>query len=486
MRLHRWNEIMCKKLLALPNIIDVIHVLAISIFKLGLTINMCLFSALYLSAFVKASDNVNISSKHILSLDRAIIFANRHDIWLDKSDAIERGLTDKSVASSALPDPILSASILNLPTDGFEFNQEPMTQMKVSIAQLFPRGDTLELQKQRHLELAKEQPLLRADRRAKTELTVTRLWLSAFQAQASTALIEDNRILFEQLIDIASASYSSLLGKGRQQDIIRAEVELSRLNDRLIKLKARSDASASQLLEWLVDDEESSPFILEYFHLPETLPLVNDLESEVSHVLETKNIGLLAELVGSHPLVKAKDKQIEASQSKVNISKQQYKAQWGVNASYAYRDDDPLGNSRADFFSVGVSLKLPLFSNKRQDGEVSFAIRESEVKRTEKQLMIRELAAGLSTAYVNYTSLLARKTLYQNAIIPQLSQQSEAVVKAYTNDDGDFAEVTQTRIAELDAKLELLGININLRKNVALIQYYITHKLNNKESPYEH
>jgi outer membrane protein TolC len=436
---------------------------------------------LFLSVTVNANEPNDKGSGQALTLNKAIYLSQKHDIWLVKSNAIERGLNDRSIATSTLPDPILSSSILNLPSDGFDFNQEPMTQMKFGIAQLFPRGDTLKLQKQRHLELASEQPLLRAERKAKTVLTVTRLWLSAFQAQASTALVEKNKVLFEQLKDIASTSYSSLVGKGRQQDIINAEVELLRLNERLLQLTGRRDENLSQLGQWLINDQQQNLSLMRDVALPNKLPPIDDLQAIMMPILETGNISQLTKLISDHPLVKAKDKQIEASQSFVQISKQQYKPQWGVNASYAYRDDDQLGRSRADFLSVGISVKIPIFSHKAQDAEVSYATRLSEAKRTEKKLLLRELVAGLSTAYANYKNLLARSEIYENKIIPQLSQQSKTVLTAYTSDDGSFAEVTQNRIAELDAKLALLDINIQLRKNIALLQYYISHKLYEEE-----
>ena len=66
------------------------------------------------------------------------------------------------------------------------------------------------------------------------------------------------------------------------------------------------------------------------------------------------------------------------------MAKQKYKPEWGVNASYGYRDDDPMGNSRADLFSVGVTFDLPLFTDNRQDKEVKSAISKTEAIKTEK------------------------------------------------------------------------------------------------------
>ncbi len=36
----------------------------------------------------------------------------------------------------------------NFPTDSFNINQEPMTQLTVGVSQMFPRGDSLALPSQ--------------------------------------------------------------------------------------------------------------------------------------------------------------------------------------------------------------------------------------------------------------------------------------------------------------------------------------------------
>ena len=57
------------------------------------------------------------------------------------------------------------------------------------------------------------------------------IWLDLFRVQENIELIEQNRNLFEQLSQLAEASYASGLGKTRQHDIVRAQLELTRLED---------------------------------------------------------------------------------------------------------------------------------------------------------------------------------------------------------------------------------------------------------------
>ena len=148
----------------------------------------------------------------------------------------------------------------------------------------------------------------------------------------------------------------------------------------------------------------------------------------------------------------------------INLAKQKYKAEWGVNASYGYRADDPMGRSRADMFSVGVTFDLPLFTEKRQDKEVQSAISQTEAVKTEKLLLLRQLLGSYSSAKGRLLRLIARQDLYKTKLLPQIHDQAEASLTAYTNDDGDFSEVVRSRISVLNAEIDELALNVEEQK----------------------
>ncbi|HBO96387.1 MAG TPA: transporter, partial [Gammaproteobacteria bacterium] len=186
-----------------------------------------------------------------LTLEAAIAQAIASDPWLNGSRYREDALTSESISASTLPDPKVSLMAANFPTDSFDINQEPMTQLTVGVSQMFPRGDSLALTSRQKQELAAQEPLLRQDRQDKVTATVTQLWLEAYRAQESIRLIEQDRALFEHLVDATKASYSSALGRARQQDIIRAQLELTRLDDRLTALRQQLDSAQQRLSEWI-------------------------------------------------------------------------------------------------------------------------------------------------------------------------------------------------------------------------------------------
>lgn len=82
--------------------------------------------------------------------------------------------------------------------------------------------------------------------------------------------------------------------------------------------------------------------------------------------------------------------------------------------------------------------------------------------------------AGLKSSIDQYQGASKRLAIYQSQILPQMAQQADAALNAYTNDLGDFAEVVRAKIAELDAQITALSIKVAKRKALASIHYYFS------------
>ena len=445
------------------------------------------------SPTLQAADN-----QKVWSFNSTVTTAQKNDPWLTGNKHQQQAIEAMSNAASSLPDPKMSVALANLPTDGFDFAQEGMTQLKVGITQMFPRGDSLTIKNQQLRIQSEAYPFQRSDREAKVAVTVGSLWLDAYYVQQSIILIEQNRSLFEQLADVAQASYSSTLGKTRQQDIVRAQLELTQLDDRLDILAQQQNAYVGMLSQWLSTAFLNDPTQvgiaefgqLQHMTLAKQLPQLDLLHAGLRHASTARSnedsTGLsntdmsnnawlsveeLTEQFVKHPAVIALDKKILATKTGINLAEQAYQPEWGINASYGYRDDDPLGNSRADLFSVGVTFDLPLFTDNRQDMTVKSAVSATEAVKTEKILLLRQLLGAFSSAQGRLSRLNNRKILYQTRLLPQIHDQAEASLTAYTNDDGDFSEVVRSRIAELNAEIEQLKIAVEQQKIILELNY---------------
>ncbi|MAC33757.1 TolC family protein [Parahaliea mediterranea] len=397
-----------------------------------------------------------------LTLNKAVDIAITADPWLAGSRHTQAALSDEATAAATLPDPRMSLTAGNFPVDTFDIDQEAMTQLSVGISQMFPRGDTLALAKQQKQQLALRHPLLRQDRRAKVAATVTQLWLEAFKAQESIRIIEQDRSLFEHLVDAAQASYATAVGRTRQQDVIRAQLELTRLEDRLTALRQQQEAAQKRLAEWVGSRANIG--------LAPTLPTLSPTASVSAQASEQERY----ERIMSHPALLAMDLRIDATATDIDLARQKYKPEWGINAQYGYRDQDPLGRDRADLFSLGITFDLPIFTSNRQDKALSAAVSRTEAIKTEKLLLSRRLVSELETAAVDLARLDERHALYVDQLLPQMAEQAEASLAAYNNDDGDFAEAVRARIAELNAQIDALAIAVERQKATARINYLLT------------
>jgi outer membrane protein TolC len=433
---------------------------------------LCTSFALLTSAGLAAQTSETLEIEASLSLELVVNTAVANDPWLSGNQQQQRAMEAMSVAAGQLPDPQLSIGIANLATDTFAFNQEPMTQLKVGVSQMFPRGESRALKQKQLATMAQQYPYQRQSREINIAQTVALIWLDAYKARQSITIIQDSKGLFEQLVDVAEASYSSAVGKTRQQDIVRAQLELTRLEDRLSVLLQQKETAQLSLHEWLATtvNGEYQGYIFDQQgdkHVVSTeLPNITLLHAQLLQDGQQNTPATLVTYFSHYPQLKAIAQKQQAAEIGIALEKQKYQPGWGINSSYAYRDDAPSGQGRADFFSIGLSLDVPLFTENRQDKLVESAIATSEAIKTEKLLLLRQLISSFETLKAQFTRLTQRQALYEDRLLPQMSEQAEASLTAYTHNDGDFAEVVRARIAQLNAQLDALVIKLDRQKTI--------------------
>jgi outer membrane protein TolC len=418
-----------------------------------------------------------VFSSAAADLEEAVLTAQRIDPWLSGSAQRESALRLQHISAGTLPDPVVSIGLANLPTDTFEFNQEQMTQAVFGVSQLLPRGDSLNLAQRKLDQLGDQQPLERANRRALVRRQVSLLWLAAYRARQSIVRIENDRALFDYLVDVTRSRYSSALGRVQQQDLVRAQLELTRLEDRLQRLRMDEDAALAGLAEWMMTDFGSSMDIRGTEAVPAAspaAPAVQLLVPDITSLEGTELQALLSVRLQRHPTVLSLDQQIGASDTDIAIAQQQYKPQWRINASYGYRDESPAGVERSDFFSVGLAFDIPLFTSTRQDPEVKAAEASAGAIRTERSLLLRRLFTAVRDQVARLQWLEQRQALYTGRLLAQMHEQAEASLAAYTSDEEDFAEVVRARIDELNAQIDALNLEVDRLATIVELNYYLT------------
>ncbi|MEJ2133174.1 MAG: TolC family protein, partial [Gammaproteobacteria bacterium] len=166
---------------------------------------------------------------------------------LERADALE----ERSVAAAQLPDPAVRVGLMNYPAQHGDFTTEPMTQAQVGVRQAFPPGRAA---RRRELESMSAELDQSAQRRARDVKTAVRqAWLDAYYWNRAEAIVTELHPLFSDLVTVTRSLYA--VGRKDQQDVLRAELELSRLDDRVIDISRQMAHARAALSEWVGTSE---------------------------------------------------------------------------------------------------------------------------------------------------------------------------------------------------------------------------------------
>jgi outer membrane protein TolC len=357
-------------------------------------------------------------------------------------------MQEQAVAAGQLPDPTLRLGLGNYPIDGGGFSTEGMTQAQLGIRQSFPRARAVEAER---FDAQADVFAGRADARARDVLTATRkAWLNAYYAQQAHALVIESRPLFVNLVTITRSLYS--VGRKSQHDVLRAELELSRLDDRLIEIeRARAEAQAA-LSRWLGHDAYRP--VAEKLPDWESLPLLENLRTRLD----------------AHPMLAAADAGVLATQAAVRAAEERKKPGWALDVGYGYREGFlPNGEPRSDFVSVAVTVDLPFFASNRQDRRLAAALGERRAAQSVKAETRLRLSSEMDAEYARWTDLTRRLSLYETRILEQSNGRAQAALRAYQSDAGDFADVMRAWIDHLDMRIEYLRLQVERAQSYAVV-----------------
>lgn len=383
---------------------------------------------------------------HAEAEDRALEQEPGQAAFRARADALE----ERAVAAGQLPDPTLRMGLANFPIESGGFTTEGMTQVQFGLRQSFPPGKTRAVSTRQFQSLAAEMAE-NADARGRDVLTSVRnAWLEAYYWNQAYTIVTDSRPFFVDLVTITRSLYA--VGTKDQQDVLRAELELSRLDDRIIDINREHARARAALSEWV--GLESQRPIAEKLPAWETVP-----------TLEAMRTNLV-----SHPALQAADARIDARRAGIDLAKEKYKPGWALDLGYGYRDGSlPTGTPRSDFVSLSVTVDLPLFRKNRQDRGLAAALSERRAADESKDQLLRRLTSQLDAEYARWQDLSRRVDLYERLILTQAEDQANAALAAYQSEAGDFADVMRGFIDDLNTRLDHIRLQIERAQSYAVL-----------------
>lgn len=368
-------------------------------------------------------------SRPELQLDLALALAmNSDDPALRRWQARADALREHAVADAQLPNPEITGSLANVPTDSFRFDRDNMTQIRFGVRQQFPAGASLDIRRQQRLQQAEVELQREGLERLRIALDVRELWFELFYQQQAIGLIERSKAAVSEQIQALSAGFAS--GRLHAQDLSRAELEASLLEDQRSDHQNQQQRLQAGLARY-IGPAAHDP-------MPAEWPALVDFPDRDS--IESRLV--------KHPAVAVEDAQAAVVEHAIELAEQAYKPAWAIEAGYGLRTE------RADLASIGVSLSLPIFTDKRQDRRRAAAIGEHSAELLDRDLLLLQLRRDLQQSWADWQGLGERVTLYQQLIEARAAQTAQASLTTYANGQTDFAELMRSQLALLEVQLK--------------------------------
>ena len=355
--------------------------------------------------------------------------------------------------AAAWPDPMVRFDLINIPTSEWDTHSSPMSGRQVGVAQRLPwpgRRDADRWQ-------ASTQTQIAAARADDAEAGIVNAVKQAFYelsfVDRALVITTRNQNLLQDFVRIAQTKYS--VGRGRQQDILKAQVSLSGLGDRLLVLHARRDVAEARL-NALRDRDVTAP-------MPAPTPLeVTAFERDLAELTQLA--------FEARPMLRGLKHQVEHWHAAEQVARLATRPDVDVNIAYRQRsfDTDPVAGS--DFVSAGIAIRVPLWRHQRQHQQVA-AARQRQVAAT------RQLAAAQLDIELKLRELLVKAALHraemellEDAILPQAQQALTASIAGYRVDHVDFLTLLDAQVTLQQFDIDLHRHHIDYEKTLASLE----------------
>jgi len=289
--------------------------------------------------------------------------------------------------------------------------------------------------------------------RAKIVSNIKKVYYELYFIRKAKQVTNTNIILLKQLENVAQIKYVS--GKVTQQDVLKIQVEISKLLDDLITLKDENNVFAIKMNTLLGKD-------------------INEIVGETEE-LEFKEYminleSLYSTLKQKSPELKIKKEQINKSNLDWKFSKLERFPDFNLGYHYQWIDDDAVALQKGkDAQSITFSMNLPIWFGKQ-----NARIDEAKLNVLDKELTYEDtenrLLSDLKNKYYRLIVAQRKIKLYNESILPRMEQALKVTIEGYEGGKAGFLDLIDSQKNLLFYKLELARSVKNYFSEVSTIE----------------
>ncbi len=395
------------------------------------------FAVLLLLAVPARAEDLQLLIRQLLENNPAIKAARR---------AVDARMA-RVTAAKTLPEPSLSFETMGNLLPPTLQSGDPSSARVLRLTQEIPFPGKLDLQGQIASSEADVESWKYEEIRRELVAELRMAYYDLFLAQKTTEIVEKNKILLQQFAEISEARYK--VGQAAQQDVLKAQVEVSRLLGRLAVLRPEVDAAQARINSLL-------------YRPPETpIARVQDLAKPAfAWTMEQ----LYEKALANNPQVRMNRKEVDRGELQIALAKKSFYPDFEVGFSYFNRPGLP------EMYGVMFRAKIPLYFWRKQRPELESAASELIGRRHQYDATISTLYFRLKDPFLKTRADENLLELYGGAIIPQATLALESSISSYRVGSIDFLTLLSNLSTLLEYEVKYYEVMADYYKALAALE----------------
>jgi cobalt-zinc-cadmium efflux system outer membrane protein len=248
---------------------------------------------------------------------------------------------------------------------------------------------------------------------------------------------------------LESARIKYVVGKVPQQDMLKAQIALTRLVEHLVMLQQDSDLARARLNTLLGRDPGEPLEVLGAYTPPARPPGLIDLEK-----LALENRPELTAIAAA----------VRQDETRTQLAEKSLKPDYTLSGGYMLMPD---GSRYRNTYMAEVSVTLPWLNRGRHDAEIAEANAMVTARKADYESQRAAVFAEIQESLVRARVAQQLVVLYRDTLRPQTRAVLKATVAAYQADRTDFLNVLDSQNTTLDVELGYIKAASELETRLA-------------------
>jgi cobalt-zinc-cadmium efflux system outer membrane protein len=349
-------------------------------------------------------------------------------------------------SASRPPDPELQLGFMNRALPSLA-SMDPLGMTQIQLMQMIPTPGKLRLAAQ------VESANVAAARARATDVrwdVRARAAMAFYDLYATVRQTEIARQTKQLVLEIAKTSQTMYaVGDAKQPDVLRAQVEVARMTEEIVRMESKRAAMAGRLaatLDLPADSDVGDPVMP---RLPDSLPPLSQLIDEAE---------------SGRPMIEAGKREVAAAVAGERLARKEIWPDVQLGLQYGWRQGE-MGTERMGSLMIGASV--PIHARRRQ-----LAMREEAsamllMATADVATMRAETRGRMTELYAEYTKARNLAALYRTTVIPQAEGAVTASFSAYRVGSVDFMTLLDNRMSVNEYRQQLVLLESEQGKAIA-------------------